>query len=88
MAIQTKPNRFSTLLMVMTVLLISTVYSCNNSTDATKKDDAVSTPKDSPAPVPVDTSKKMSKDTSKTDTTGRGPGVPIPPAHAVDKPKN
>jgi len=86
MAIQTKPNRFSTLLMVLTVLLISAAYSCNNSTDATKKDDAVTTPKDSPAPAPVDTSKKMMPaDTTKKDTIK---GIPPPPAHAADKPKS
>jgi uncharacterized protein YpuA (DUF1002 family) len=85
MAIQTKPNRFLTLLLVMTVMLVSALYSCNNSTDATKKDDAVTTPKDTTPPATVDTSKKMSTDTSKTDTTGRG--VPPPPAHSADKPK-
>jgi hypothetical protein len=87
MAIQTKPNRFSTLLLLMTVLLISAVYSCNNSTDATKKDDAVTTPKDTPAPAPADTSKKMAEDTAKPKKdTGRGVPPP-PPPHAVQKPK-
>lgn len=72
MAIQTKPNRFKSLLVASAIILFAAVYSCNNGTD--KKDEPAATKDTTAAPTPA-----VTTDTTKTDTSGKGTQTPPPP---------
>jgi hypothetical protein len=71
MAPQTKNNSFTKVLIVLAVVLIAGVYSCNNAatTKEEKKDTVV---------VPVDTTMKMPADSSKVIDTTKGDQKPPP----------